>query len=159
MVIFVLYLNQDISDSVAEYALSRSFDGKKIKYEKRMLGGGNGYFVEIDIFAEEETCLTAGVYNNLLLALRVVEFIEGDILINDESDDPYQWIRIDKEKNVRIVEEIDEEDTEAVLISDELGKKVDLQYALTLLPDKEYILLPQNKRPAYYVRDSSFWLK
>ena len=168
---FVITLKEDISDEIIKESISKIFELNKSKvsqiyedsdesvitYEKRIFEEKIGYYIELCFFIPDNICLLSKIYNNLSFALLFVNYISDDIIIDDESDDPYQLIRITKNQEIFLVEREDSE-SESIIIKNSNQKKLNKEYALSLLQDKEYYLIDQDKRPAYYVKDSEFWL-
>ncbi len=166
---FVCYFNFKIDIEVLKRALSNVFSVKKnqvselldeqekikIKYEIINLSDTDerGYFIELNIYTLQNISKFVGIYNNLLLSIELNVYFNSNILINDESNDPFQWILVTKYRKVFLVEE-KEFDNDFIVIK-ENRYELSLAKSLNLLPKD----INFDKSIPYFVDNPSLWKK
>lgn len=112
----------------------------------------NNFCFEINLYIPREYILKTGLYNNLLLGIKFFSLLKQEILIYNQSDNPYLWILIND--HVYLVDEIEGE-SNCVIIDKNFKRKLSLIKAINLLPGKDYYDL--NEEIAYYVKDDKLW--
>lgn len=144
---------------ITESDLSNLFKGNYslIKYEIRKLVNYQDFNIEIIIYVPKEVIIENTIFNNLIIGSKISKLLNIEVLINDESDDPYQCILINKD-NIYLVEE-QEDECETIRINRSFAKRMNYQKALNLLPGRDYILTDKSLRPVYYVLPSNLWNK
>lgn len=130
-----------------------------LRFEMRILDNVSDFKFELSVYCDSlDLILNNGFYNNLILGVEISSILKREILINDESDDPYQWILING-KCIYLVESKDNNQPGITLI--ESNKiPLSLSKSIQLLPNKQYIIdLKENKIVAvpYYVKSSLLW--
>ena len=83
--------------SVDKHFISNLESGSDVlNFEFKKFNSKSDFNVQLEIFLDYKTILKTKIYNNLILALKLVDLLKLDILINDESDDPYHWLLLNK---------------------------------------------------------------
>lgn len=129
-----------------------------LKFENRLLDEASEFCTELNVYIpDKERVLKTELYNNLLFGVKVSEYIGDEVLVNDESDDPYQWVLI-KGKQLFLVEEVDDDNEGITLMS----TKLELSYekSIKILPGKNNIESTSNEHEVdrvYFVTPSSLW--
>ncbi|MBV8255414.1 MAG: hypothetical protein JO154_22630 [Chitinophaga sp.] len=109
------------------------------------------FIMELTLICPESFCLDRKVYNALDIALPLSKEISQDIVIHDQSKDPYQWILVEPSKKVFIVDELIDNDQEDGFWIDWSSKfQVSIDEALSVLPNKEYVEQDPSLRPVVY---------
>jgi len=170
---FTFYIYWSYSEKILKKDLSEIFHiskdqivnlaqakNHKITYEMRQFrcnsqNSHNSIFCnEINLFVNGEVVIDSRCFNNLLLANHISLAVKKEVLIFNESDNPYLWLLIDQ-NNLYLVSEI-EDNNDCILIDKQNAKKLFFEKALTLLPGIDYYT---DSRPAkaYYVNDYNLW--
>ncbi|QKX04210.1 hypothetical protein HN014_04560 [Aquimarina sp. TRL1] len=110
------------------------------------------FYLELNVYVDIDVLTKVGAYNNLLLGLEIVTLLQRSILINDESNDPYQWLLLDKSRRLYLVEEIDNE-IESICLKEEY-LELSLIKSMKLLPNFSKL---NNKDIVYFVDSPSLW--
>ncbi len=129
----------------------------KLRFESRDFNTISEFDFELNVYVQDkESILELKMYNNLLFGKQVSLYVDDEVLIDDESDDSYQWLLIDKER-LFLVEECDDDKSGISLIQSS-KKELLFEKALLLLPNKEDIdnLIIEKPRP-YFISPSSLW--
>lgn len=130
----------------------------KIYYEIRTLEICGCFSVEVNLFVHDVSLILENkIYNNLILGIKVSNFMGKKILVDDESDDPLQWILIRMNK-IFLAEEIDNE-CKGIKINNMGLNELSLEKSLKLLPNRKDVineLTKQNNLP-YRIKPSSLW--
>lgn len=79
----------------------------KIKFENRLLDNVSEFCTELNVYVDNNTNSIV-FFNNFLFGFEVSKYLNEDILVSNQGDDPYQWILISNNQ-FYIVEEIDNE--------------------------------------------------
>jgi len=165
---FVCYFNFDITNQEILKCILSIFkcnrnqvgelleDGEYlIRYETLYLSDlKEGFYKELNIYVTPKIVEQSGVYNNLLLGLEITSLINKVVLINDESNDPYQWLLLDNEGKLYLVEENDDNLSNIVLKANRF--RLSFSKSLKLLPNLTDV---RTKNIPYYVDNSKFWLE
>lgn len=110
-----------------------------IKYEYT-LRNKTEFMTELVLYCQEEFCLTKKIYNDLHIALPLAKDLKQDIVIDDQSEDPYQWILVRSNGELFVVSElVDGEEIGSFIIDYSSMKKVTLKQVLAVLPSREYV--------------------
>lgn len=132
-----------------------------IRFEYNVLDENfeSDYNIELNLYCNEKSLLlNTQIYNNLILAFKVASLIAVRVLVNDESDDPYQWLEVIAEK-LYLVEELDN-DSDGINLNFLSKKSLIVEKALDILPGKEFI---ENdgliEKEPYFVKNSEQWKK
>ncbi len=168
---YVCYLQNNIKDSYLADILSHVFKCKKcdigelledgdfkIRYENRSLDEESEFNNELNVYVDsKEKILELSIYNNLLFGIKFFNSVNESVLVNDESDNPYQWISI-KQEGIFLVEECDSDEV-GINLSAENSYEISLNKALMILPDKSNIEREDlnSFKQAYFVKPSSLW--
>ncbi|CAL2090872.1 hypothetical protein [Tenacibaculum sp. 190524A02b] len=126
-----------------------------VKYEIRKLSINQDFNYELNLYVKRDSILITKLYNNLIFGYRFSKVLNFEILINDESDDPYQWILIEK-NNLFLVEEKDTEEYGIDIIKSN-RQKLNFNKAMKLLQNEEAIVNPSKANSVFYVSPSSKW--
>lgn len=169
---YVCYLKKKMSNDYLVKMLSDIFEYKEtsisellngvghydLRFENRQLDDVSEFKTELNVYIlDKRKILNLELYNNLLFGRKVAIYIKDEILINDESDDPYQWILV-KEGEIFLVEE-EYKDNEGINLISSNRLELAFEKALSLLPDRGYV---ENKsedetdRP-YFVIPANLW--
>ncbi|MDP3928955.1 MAG: hypothetical protein Q8R57_08015, partial [Bacteroidota bacterium] len=105
---------------------------------------------EVSFFIPYDIARKESVLNSLILGKKLFDIINVPILIDDESDDPFQWLLI-KDQKLYLIENM--EDIEQFELTFSEIKELSLQKALFLLTNKL-----DNNKTAYLISDSKIWL-
>lgn len=124
----------------------------KITYEVKKRPYLTEFNFEIIFFVPESICLNSEVYNELTVALYLSKLIEDEVLIHDQTNDPYRWILIKSQEEIYLADELISENTNDIgfIIDRRSLKKIPIKFALSALPDKNYVLLEEESRPIFY---------
>ncbi|MDN4012266.1 hypothetical protein QX233_07345 [Chryseobacterium gambrini] len=79
----------------------------KIKFENRLLDNVSEFCTELNVYVDNNTNSIV-FFNNFLFGFEVSKYLNEDILVSNQGDDPYQWILVSNNQ-FYIVEEIDNE--------------------------------------------------
>ncbi len=131
----------------------------EIRYEWNELDKEAEFSYELIVYTQnKEILINSGIYNNLLFGLKLHDFIQASIIINDETDDPYQWLLIKNKKLYLVEEEFPENN--GINLLEKTNCELSIEKSLELLPDKDFIISnSSNSKTAYYVKPSSEWSK
>lgn len=139
--------------------LSESEKTTQIRFEMRILDNTSDFKFELSIYCDSlDLVLNKGFYNNLILGVEFSTILKKEILINDESDDPYQWILIN-EKFIYLVESKDDNHV-GITLKESSALPLALSKAMELLPNEQYIIDLKEEKvvpSAYYVKSSFLW--
>lgn len=136
-------------------------EGEKIilRFEIEILDNTSEFKFELNIYCHSlDLILNKGFYNNLILGVELSTILKKEILINDESDDPYQWILIN-EKWIYLVESEDNNHV-GITLKESRTLPLSLSKAMELLPNEQYILDLKEEKvvpSTYYVKSSFLW--
>lgn len=123
-----------------------------IRYEIIDLdSSGKGFFRELNIYVEKSILIKSHINNNLLLVLELTNVIQEDIIINDESNDPYQYLLVNSKRQVFLVEDTGE--FESVNIRGEL---IELSLSKSLHIFNKMNL--EDSETAYHLTNPKIWL-
>lgn len=80
-----------------------------IRYENRVLDNISEFFVELVVYIQDDKQLhDMKLNNNIILGLKISNYINEDIITNYQKKEPYQWLLI-KRNRFFLVEEIDQD--------------------------------------------------
>lgn len=153
----VIYLKNKIENiklilskafNVSFYDISNLFDYEEtiIRYEIIELSDNNdGFFLELNIYTE----LNDFISNNLMLAIELNKKLKCEILINDESYNPYQWILINTNNKIFLVES--KEISDELILIEKIKGELNLKKSIEKLSKYNF----ENK--AYHIKIPSEW--
>ena len=161
---FVCYFEVEIEDSLLRQKLSEFFiiDLDKVgylleekeclvRYENETLDNFSKFRFELNIYvSSNEILLKKGLCNIVEYGIALSIFFQNKILIHDLTDDPYQWLLIEK-KSVYLVEETDN-DYDGVTIKEGSLIELSSKKCINLLNERV------NKESVYQLSPSSIWL-
>lgn len=173
MAIHVFYFNNEILASKLKEVLSivykvnidkiDEFDYNNVKdstlrYQITEYSQTQDFNYQLEIFVTDDLIINSGIYNNLILAIEANKLLNVNLLIDDESDNPYQWLLINSRGLYLVEEKINEDSNYGIDIQDDMGLKINLDKALGLLPKKNDVL---NKyyEESYFIKNSRKWLE
>ena len=110
-----------------------------IFYELEELSTSNHFNYELTIHVPKKIALTSQVYNILSAGLIFQNLLKSELLIEDNSDDPYQSILIKKGKIFLVEEDGINESYGINLFLESEQQQLCILKSLKLFPDKEYI--------------------
>ena len=167
MTMLTFYVDGKVSDSCVAGFLVKAFqlDAKAISqlqdcsdaevtFEINKIGR-DGFSSEINVFLDAALARKSGMYNNLLLGIAISRMAKCGILINDESDDPYQWILI--EGDVVFLAESGCDESEDINMRINSRRVLDINFALGVFPGENDFDSERVKGSAYLVTPSSKW--
>ncbi len=129
-----------------------------IRYETRILDESSEFKSELNVYISEiKTVLENEIYNDLLFGLVVSKFLKEDIIVNDQSDDPYQWILI-RDGGAFLVEEA-AGDNKGINVFPNSERRLDINKSLCLFPDINYVRKHNTNKgeTAYFIVPSTLW--
>lgn len=127
-----------------------------INYQITKIASDSDFNYQFEIFISNDLIISSGVFNNLILAIKLNKILRKEVLINDESDNPYQWLLINNE-NLYLVEE-EENQKQGIYIFYEKSIELDISKGIALLQNKnDYI--ESKKNTPYYIKNPKLWLK
>lgn len=127
----VFYLKSKRKDSFIEKMLSDIFEYKQeqvkkllseddclIRYENRILDNVSEFFVELVVYIQDDKLLNdIKLNNNIVLGLKISNYINEDVITDYQKNNPYQWLLI-KKNRFFLVEEIDQDSNGIILEND-----------------------------------------
>lgn len=160
--LFVMYLSKVFRDKTIELMFANIFKTDmnqvgqlldnvphEIVIDSRNILESSGSCYELSLFVPIKTTEQLGITNNLTLAIEVSRYLNSTIIVDDESDDPYQYLII--KNNQLFLTDYLENPQNCQDIQGDI-KELDIEKALRLL--NQY----QNSNSAYKVKDSRLWL-
>lgn len=128
-----------------------------VRYEIRILDHIADFFIELNIYLhDKEKIFQLELYNDLLFGIRLLRYMKvKQLIIDDLSSDPFQWILIDN-KSFFLVEEVDD-DKNGITINSKNILELSLKKMLKLLPQKSDIERG-SWQGAYFVEPSTIWM-
>jgi hypothetical protein len=129
-----------------------------INFEFTKYDDVSDFNIQLEIFLNEETILNSEIYNNLILSIKLVDKLQINILINDESDDPYQWLLLTKNKKLFLIEQSYDYEIGSGINIIEVKGELDLSKAISFFPQKHYIIHYEGNK-VYYIDNSKIWEK
>jgi hypothetical protein len=164
---FVFYSRKNIQEIVLKDCLYRlfnmqpSFESKEVTFQTRTLNEGksdvtNAFCYETNIYVPGHLILLLELFNNLTLTRKISACLDVELLIFNESDNPYLWLLVTKD-NLFLVKENPTSNNDCISLDPEYVLKLSYLKALSLLPDKEYFYSSNNR--AFYVTDYKQWEK
>ncbi len=132
------------------------YDDKAIiNFQFTKFGNDSDFNYQLEIFVSNDLIISLGIFNNLILAIHLNKILEEEILINDESDDPYQWLLI-KNNKLYLVEEY-EDLQQGINLLYEKSIELNILKAINLLQNKDYYINNKAFDP-YYIKNAKKWL-
>ena len=128
----------------------------ELKFENVLLDGDSEFNSVLTVYVvNREKVLKLGIYNSLLFGLKVSSYMKDEVIVSDESDDPYQWILI---RNSRIfwVEEL-ATDSEGITLLGSDRKELSYDKALALLPGRDTLKDSNYNSWSFSISPSSLW--
>lgn len=122
-----------------------------VRYEYNSYHNADSFYQEICVFPPDELLLKIGIYNDLILGKRIAEITGQEVIVDDGSDDPYEWILINKEGIFRVEEDGTVGREVGVKIFPSVQYRLSYEKAMQLLPGKDDLLLGKtsNAFPSY----------
>ncbi len=170
MTILNFYVHEIIPDHTLVNLLSEIFQVSKeevsglyqdkdcsIAFEISVLDDSAMFSTEVNVYTNPDIMRQANIYNSLLLGRLVSKKLESEVLVNDESDDPDQWILVDGE-NIYLVRD-DSGESDGITVNCNEKKQLSFQFALDLLPNRENFKDDKINNSAYLVIPSIKWNK
>jgi len=169
MLHYICYLRKHMSDVYVASMLSNIFKYKsekigklldagnhELKFENTSLNGNDEFSSVLTIYiANKKKILKLGIYNSLLFGIRVSRYMKAEVIVSDESDDPYQWILI-RDSQIFWAEELST-DGEGITLLDSSEKELFYDKALALLPGKDTLEDPSYNSWSFTISPSSLW--
>ncbi|WP_417351202.1 hypothetical protein [Flavobacterium alkalisoli] len=116
-----------------EYNLNSELNFEITEYNR-----DNGFCIQLELFPTKDRILISKVFNNLILGIELNRHLKQDILINDETDDPYQWLLIKDHLLYLVEEQFTEEFNNCIKI--DIKHEIDITKSLPLFPDYNAII-------------------
>jgi hypothetical protein len=145
-------LSEIFNKNISDVTGLLEYNDTSIKYEIINLSDNKvGFYNEINVYFENEP--NNLITNNLSLAIKLSSKLNCEILINDETYNPYQWILVKNSRNIFLVESKEHMD-ESILIEKVIGQ-LDLQKSLEILSGYN----SENSETAYFIDSPLIWTK
>src|SRR3569623_507643 len=128
----------------------------KLWFENSLLEGYNEFNSALTVYiADKKKVSKLGIYNSLLFGTKISNYTKEEVVVSDESDDPYQWILV-RGSQIFLVEELATEGDGITLIN---SNSIELSYdkALALLPGKGNLEDPNYNSWSFSISPSSLW--
>jgi len=110
-----------------------------VTYTQESLDTAKDFGVELCVFPRISPILNTGVYNDLILALRLSNTLKQSILIDDQTSTPYGYFLIDKNKLFWVDEGIDDDLLGGNIIWSS-KKELSVKKVLSCLPDRNFVV-------------------
>lgn len=95
-----------------------SEDDCLIRYENRILDNISEFSVELVVYIQDDKLLNdIKLNNNIVLGLKISNYINEDVITDYQKNNPYQWLLI-KKNRFFLVEEIDQDSNGIILEND-----------------------------------------
>ncbi len=139
-------------DEIGEMCNEKDVD-LPVRFENRLLDQKSEFNTELEIHIVDINCRRiTHLYNDLLFAFKISEYLNEEVLINDASDDPYQWLLIQNQK-LSLAEAVDNEYNGVTILRSKI-QELSIEKSLEMLPSISYI---QKSDSVYFVSPSSLW--
>ncbi len=100
-----------------------------IRYENRVLDNISEFCVELIVYIQNEKQLNdMQLDNNIMLGIKIANYIDEDVLTKYKENEPYQWLLL-KDNHFFLVEEIDQ-DSYGISLEGERIEISDIDYDL-----------------------------
>lgn len=165
---YSIYLGDKVSINEVVQALAITFNlaqdmimdlsdegNSKIKYEVKILDNSSEFNVEYVFHIHQNLKLESGLTDIVKFAQKISKFIDSPMVIDDLSDDPYQWLYLDNER-LFLVEEVDSDKNGIDLYKDRM-RQLDVHGIVELLPKVSDIKSGRFKESPYWVLPSDKW--
>lgn len=113
---------------------------------------------QLEIYISDEDIIQSKIFNNLILSLKINQILYVDLLIHDESDNPFQWILISGNEAFLVEEMIENTGGFGINIDFKNRQKLNKAKAIEIMPNENDIILKYYDK-GYFVKNSNKWLE
>ncbi len=96
------------------------------------------FSVMLTLYCPASYCLQHGKYNELYFALPLSAALRQDIVIDDHSSIPYQWMLVEASGDIFVVSEI-VGDHSGIIVNYASKRHISVEEAFAVLPGREYV--------------------